>query len=45
MRLALVQTVGITLSGGISPEDIVENLDAVMDLSGAGLRDLENPPH
>ena len=45
MRMAVVQTTGITKADTISPEDIAENLDAVMDLSGFILRDLENPPH
>jgi len=45
MRLAMVQTRGITIGETISPEDIAANLDDVMDLSDATLRDIENPPH
>lgn len=45
MRLALVQTEGIVVQGSISPEDIVEHLDAIMNLEGAALRDIQAPPH
>jgi NAD(P)-dependent dehydrogenase (short-subunit alcohol dehydrogenase family) len=45
MRLAMVQTKGITQGESMSPEDIADNLDAVLDLSDATLRDLDAPPH
>jgi NAD(P)-dependent dehydrogenase (short-subunit alcohol dehydrogenase family) len=45
MRLAMIQTKGITKGEAISPEDIADNLDAVLDLSDATLRDLDAPPH
>lgn len=45
MRLALIQTKGITTTGTITPEDIANNLDGVMDTTDATIRDLENPPH
>jgi NAD(P)-dependent dehydrogenase (short-subunit alcohol dehydrogenase family) len=45
MRLVMIQTKGITKGEAISPEDIADNLDAVLDLSDATLRDLEAPPH
>ena len=35
MRLALIETTGITVGGAITPEDIAQNLDALMDTSGA----------
>jgi NAD(P)-dependent dehydrogenase (short-subunit alcohol dehydrogenase family) len=35
MRLACFETQGITLEGNITPEDIVANLDAVMELKDA----------
>jgi NAD(P)-dependent dehydrogenase (short-subunit alcohol dehydrogenase family) len=44
MRLAMVQTKGFHTTGSITPEDVAENLDAIMDTTGAPLRDLENPP-
>ena len=44
MRLAMVQTKGFHATGSITPEDVAENLDAIMDMSDAPLRDLENPP-
>ena len=45
MRLAVIQTKGITTAGTISPEEIAAKIDAVMDTTDPTLRDLENPPH
>jgi NAD(P)-dependent dehydrogenase (short-subunit alcohol dehydrogenase family) len=45
MRLAVIQTKGITTTDTITPEDIAGRIDAVMDPTGAMIRDLENPPH
>lgn len=44
MRLAMIQTKGFHTTGTITPEDVAENLDAIMDTTDAPLRDLENPP-
>ena len=44
MRLALVQTRGFHATGTITPEDVAANVDQVMDLTDAVLRDLESPP-
>jgi hypothetical protein len=44
MRLAMVQTKGFHVKENITPEDIAANLDTVMDMTDAVLRDLENPP-
>jgi NAD(P)-dependent dehydrogenase (short-subunit alcohol dehydrogenase family) len=35
MRLALIETKGVTFTDGITPEDLAEKLDAVMDPAGA----------
>jgi NAD(P)-dependent dehydrogenase (short-subunit alcohol dehydrogenase family) len=43
MRLALFQTTGMTAEGTITPEDIAGNLDALMDTTGAKLRDIDMP--
>ena len=44
MRLAMIQTRGFHATGNITVEDVAGNLDAVMDMKDAVLRDLENPP-
>jgi NAD(P)-dependent dehydrogenase (short-subunit alcohol dehydrogenase family) len=44
MRLALVQTRGFHATGTITPEDVAANVDQVMDMTAAVLRDLESPP-
>jgi NAD(P)-dependent dehydrogenase (short-subunit alcohol dehydrogenase family) len=44
MRLALIQTRGFHTTGSITPEDVAANLDSVMDMTDAVVRDLENPP-
>ena len=44
MRLTFIQTAGITTSETITPEDIAENLDAIMDPTDAAVRTIENPP-
>jgi NAD(P)-dependent dehydrogenase (short-subunit alcohol dehydrogenase family) len=44
MRLTFIQTSGITTSETITPEDIAENLDAVMDPTDAAVRTIEPPP-
>jgi hypothetical protein len=44
MRLAIVQTRGFYTEGTITPEDVASNVDSIMNLDGAVLRDLENPP-
>ncbi len=44
MRLAMIQTRGFHTTGNITMEDVAANLDAVMDMKDAVLRDLENPP-
>ncbi len=31
MRLCILETKGLTFSGGVTPEDLAENLDALMD--------------
>ena len=44
MRLTFIQTKGITTTGTITPEDIANNLETVMDITDADLRDIEDPP-
>ena len=44
MRLAMVQTKGFHTTGTITPEDVAANVDQVMDMTDAVLRDLESPP-
>jgi NAD(P)-dependent dehydrogenase (short-subunit alcohol dehydrogenase family) len=44
MRLTFIQTSGISTEGTLTPEDIAQNLDQLMDTSGASVRELENPP-
>ena len=31
MRICIVETEGLTFSGGVTPEDLAENLDTLMD--------------
>lgn len=40
-RLAVIETEGITLSGGVTPEDIAENLEQVMDTTNAEVMGLD----
>jgi hypothetical protein len=41
LRLALIETTGITTSGTITPEDIAGNLDALIDTPGATVMGLD----
>jgi NAD(P)-dependent dehydrogenase (short-subunit alcohol dehydrogenase family) len=41
MRLALIETTGITVGGTITPEDIAGNLDALMDTTGAQVMNID----
>jgi NAD(P)-dependent dehydrogenase (short-subunit alcohol dehydrogenase family) len=45
MRLAIVQSAGVTIGETIRPEDIADNLDAIMDLTEQTVRGLDSPPH
>lgn len=45
MRLALIQTQGIHAQGSITPEDIVDNLETIMNTDEAAVRDIDMPPH
>ena len=40
-RMAVIETEGITLTGGVTPEDIAENLDQVMDTKNAEVMGLD----
>jgi NAD(P)-dependent dehydrogenase (short-subunit alcohol dehydrogenase family) len=41
MRLATVESTGITGTAGVSPEEIAENIDKIMDLTDATLMTIE----
>jgi hypothetical protein len=41
MRLALIETVGLTFENNITPEDLAENVDRLMDTKDAHVMGLD----